>query len=106
MAGGDFTPVLEIVLFCCSLFVAGVLCKKIGFSPIIGEMCVGVALGPNGADLVPYLPPFNHALSLSLRSLIGLLLGCCTVVSAAQSCCLPGAGMSSSSGSQGCSASP
>jgi Kef-type K+ transport system membrane component KefB len=61
MAGGDFTPVLEIVLFCVCLFVAGVLCKRIGFSPIIGEMAVGVALGPNGVDLVPYEQFFRLA---------------------------------------------
>eukprot|EP01050_Picozoa_sp_SAG11_P035101 SAG11_NODE_12704_length_689_cov_1.913559_1_plen_34_part_10 len=27
---------------------------QIGFSPIIGEICVGVALGPNSVNLVPY----------------------------------------------------
>jgi len=61
MSGGDFTPVLEIVLFCICLFLAGILCKKIGFSPIIGEMIVGVLLGPNGLDVVPYEQFFRLA---------------------------------------------
>eukprot|EP01047_Picozoa_sp_COSAG01_P001301 COSAG01_NODE_28_length_36622_cov_14.695751_30_plen_963_part_00 len=61
MAGGDFDPVLEIILFACCLFVAGVLCKRIGVSPVIGEIFVGVGLGPNGADLVPHEQFFRLA---------------------------------------------
>jgi hypothetical protein len=29
MSGGDFTPVLEICVFCVCLFLAGVLSKKV-----------------------------------------------------------------------------
>ena len=33
MGGGDFTPVLEIVVFCVCLFIAGVLCKRVRMRP-------------------------------------------------------------------------
>ena len=37
------------------------LMLQIGFSPIIGEMAVGVVLGPNGVDMVPYEQFFRLA---------------------------------------------
>jgi Kef-type K+ transport system membrane component KefB len=61
MSGGDFDSVLKITLFCCCLFFAGQLCKLIKVSPIIGEIVIGVVLGPNAADLVPYESFFRLA---------------------------------------------
>ena len=86
MAGADFASVLEITLFCSALFLAGLFCKRVrrptlptrcttqkthvlgavvcaqfGVSTIIGEMIIGVILGPNGVDLVPYEQFFRLA---------------------------------------------
>ena len=67
------TSVVEITLFCSCLFTADLLCKRvrgprnpldpghltaarrlqIGVSTIIGEMAVGVVMGPNVLNLVP-----------------------------------------------------
>lgn len=47
MGGVDFTQMVEISTFVIALYIAGVLCKKCGVSPVIGEMAIGVILGPN-----------------------------------------------------------
>ena len=61
MAGVDFEAVLKISFFCVCLFIIGRLCKKIRVSPIIGEICIGVVLGPNVAELVPFEQFFRLA---------------------------------------------
>jgi Kef-type K+ transport system membrane component KefB len=61
MAGVDFEAVLQISLFVLALFYVGVLCKQFGVSPIIGEMLMGILLGPNMANIVPFEQFFRMA---------------------------------------------
>jgi len=53
MAGVDFDSLIKISVFLISLYLVGRSCRILGVSPIIGEMIVGVLLGPNVADFVP-----------------------------------------------------
>ena len=43
------------------IFFGAVFCAQFGVSTIIGEMIIGVILGPNGVDLVPYEQFFRLA---------------------------------------------
>ena len=55
MSGGfDFDEVLKISLYFVLLYLAGLLAKVFKISPIIGEMAVGVILGPEAMNIVPY----------------------------------------------------
>jgi Kef-type K+ transport system membrane component KefB len=48
---------LEISAFLIVLYIAGIGCKKVGVSPVIGEMLVGVFFGPNSPiGLKDFLP--------------------------------------------------
>ena len=53
MAGVDFDTVLYISSFLIALYLIGRSCKVLGVSPIIGEMMIGMLLGPNVLDFVP-----------------------------------------------------
>ena len=53
MAGVDFDSLIRISVFLICLYLVGRSCRILGVSPIIGEMIVGVLLGPNVADFVP-----------------------------------------------------
>jgi len=61
MAGVDFDSVLRISAFLIALYLIGRSCKVLGVSPIIGEMIVGVLLGPNVAGFVPNAEFFELA---------------------------------------------
>jgi hypothetical protein len=59
MGGVDFEAVMKVSAFVMSLYIAGILCKKFSVSPVIGEMIVGVLLGPNSPwtgmqDFIPF----------------------------------------------------
>jgi len=57
MGGADFESMLEISAFIIVLYVAGILCRRVGVSPVIGEMLVGVLMGPNSPiGLKDFLP--------------------------------------------------
>ena len=53
MGGVDFVPIVQISTFLIALYLVGRSCKIIGVSPIVGEMVIGVLLGPHGLDFVP-----------------------------------------------------
>ena len=55
MAGQTIEPLLQVSLFLFCLWFAGRGLRKIGLSPIIGEIAVGVAF--KEANLIPYLKP-------------------------------------------------
>lgn len=56
MGGVDFTPMLKVSSFIMCLYFAGILCRKCGVSPVIGEMVVGVLLGPNSPFVKGFVP--------------------------------------------------
>ena len=61
MAGVDFVELLQISTFLILLYLIGRSCKVLGVSPIIGEMAVGVLLGPNVGKFVPHPEFFELA---------------------------------------------
>eukprot|EP00966_Prymnesium_polylepis_P301349 6962752-Prymnesium_polylepis.1 len=62
MSGGfDFDEVLQISLYLALLYLAGLLAKAFHISPIIGEMAIGVILGPEATNMVPYEDFFRLA---------------------------------------------
>lgn len=59
--GADYLTLLRVAFFFFSILVAGKACKLIAVSPIIGEIAVGVALGPECLNVVPYPSAFDLA---------------------------------------------
>lgn len=57
MSGGGFYDILRLCLFFAAVWLAGRFMKKIQFSSLLGEIIVGVALGPHCLDFVPYSKP-------------------------------------------------
>lgn len=56
MSGGNFTVILEVLAFIAAVWFAGRAMRLVNLSPLLGEMLVGMALGPPGLDFIPY----NH----------------------------------------------
>eukprot|EP01063_Lacrimia_lanifica_P014408 TRINITY_DN20_c0_g1_i5.p1 TRINITY_DN20_c0_g1~~TRINITY_DN20_c0_g1_i5.p1 ORF type:complete len:1038 (+),score=334.85 TRINITY_DN20_c0_g1_i5:88-3201(+) len=52
MGGADFTELISIGGFLAALFMGGWVFQKAGLSPILGEIAVGVVLGPEVAELM------------------------------------------------------
>ena len=90
-AMSDLLPLMHIALFCACLLGAGLVCRRVrdpsrsaspqstvlltpgaqlGVDPLIGEMIVGVALGPSGADIVPFPQFFRLVGAIGVRAQI------------------------------------
>ena len=54
MSGGDFTLIAQVVLFMATAWLTGTLFGFIRFPPLLGWIIVGICLGPQLADYVPY----------------------------------------------------
>ena len=54
MAGFDFDTALGILFFMLSVWSVGRLFARFKLPPLVGQMLVGVILGPNCFDFVPY----------------------------------------------------
>lgn len=52
---------LQICAYCACLWAAGHLCRHLRISAAIGEIVMGVALGPAVLDIVPYAAVFELA---------------------------------------------
>lgn len=50
----DYLPILEVVLFLAVAWLAGRFMALIKVSPLLGEICAGVVLGPHVLNIVPY----------------------------------------------------
>lgn len=61
MSGADFTTILQIAAFLLALYASGQVCKRVAVSAVIGEILVGVLLGPSVANLVPFPAVFELA---------------------------------------------
>lgn len=66
-----FLQVMEICFFCFCIWGAGTLVKTLKGSSIIGEIMVGILLGPNGFNAVPFAP------ALKTAGKLGTFLGMC-----------------------------
>ncbi|KAK3243963.1 hypothetical protein CYMTET_46409 [Cymbomonas tetramitiformis] len=53
MSGVNFEDILGMTFFILMIWFVGRIFKAGNCSPIVGEIFVGVALGPNGLDIVP-----------------------------------------------------
>ena len=54
MGGGNYDMLLEAIFFLVCAWFGGRLAKVAGVSRILGEIAVGILLGPNGLDFVPF----------------------------------------------------
>lgn len=61
MSGADFETVLYLAAFMTALYAAGRFCQHVHLSPIVGEIVVGILLGPHGVDVVPFADFFQLA---------------------------------------------
>lgn len=54
MAGVDFVLVLQVVAFLCAIWLGGRLFKICHQPAILGYLLVGIVMGPQLLDMVPY----------------------------------------------------
>ena len=54
MAGFNFDVAMLVGLFLIAVWSVGRLFARMKLPPLVGQMLVGVLLGPQGMDLVPY----------------------------------------------------
>ena len=54
MAGVDFVLVLQVVAFLCAIWLGGRLFKVCHQPAILGYLLVGIVMGPQLLDMVPY----------------------------------------------------
>jgi len=54
MGGFDFEVALQISCFLFAMWFVSWAFEKVKIPPILGQMVVGIFLGPNGMDMVPY----------------------------------------------------
>jgi Kef-type K+ transport system membrane component KefB len=56
MAGVHGDEILEAVMFLFICWLFGRPARAANLSPVLGEIAAGVAMGPEGLDLVPFVP--------------------------------------------------
>lgn len=59
MSAGGFEDILHVFVFLMSVWAAGRLLRALGVSPILGQIVVGMALGPEGLNFVPFAEAFE-----------------------------------------------
>ena len=65
--------VLELVAYVCALYFAGLFAERLSCPALVGEILIGMALGPHGGKLLRD----DVASALSIAGQIGLLLMVC-----------------------------
>lgn len=54
MGAQGFEEMFAISMFCVVLWITGRILKMVGISPILGEIGMGLLLGPNGVSALLY----------------------------------------------------